>query len=115
MHNFKKIKVWNEAMDLAVEIYNITANFPNEEKFGLISQIRRSAVSVSSNIAEGAGRDTNPQFLQFLSIANGSLSELRSQFILSKRLRLISNEVLETLEDKIDKIQRMISNFKKQL
>lgn len=102
-------------MDLAVEIYNITANFPNEEKFGLISQIRRSAVSVSSNIAEGAGRDTNPQFLQFLSIANGSLSELRSQFILSKRLRLISNEVLETLEDKIDKIQRMISNFKKQL
>lgn len=115
MHNFKKIKVWNEAMDLAVEIYKITANFPNEEKFGLISQIRRSAVSVSSNIAEGAGRDTNPQFLQFLSIANGSLSELRSQIILSNRLGFISNEVLGTLEDKIDKIQRMISNFKKQL
>jgi four helix bundle protein len=115
MHNFKKIAAWDEAMGLSVEIYKITADFPGEEKFGLISQIRRSAVSVSSNIAEGAGRDTNPQFLQFLSIANGSLSELRSQIILSNRLGFISNEVLEALEDKIDKIQRMISNFKKQL
>jgi four helix bundle protein len=115
MHNFKKIAAWKESMDLAVDIYKITADFPSEEKFGLISQIRKSAVSVSSNIAEGAGRDTNPQFLQFLSVANGSLSELRSQVILSNMLEFISNEVLESLEDRIDKTQRMISNFKKQL
>jgi len=115
MHNFKKISAWDEAMDLSVEIYKITADFPNEEKFGLISQIRRSVVSVSSNIAEGAGRDTNPQFLHFLAIANGSLNELRSQLILSYRLDFISMESLNGLEDKIDKIQRMITNFKKQL
>lgn len=115
MHNFKKIKAWEEAMNLALLIYDITKSFPEDERFGLISQLRRCVVSISSNIAEGAGRDTKPQFVHFLGIASASANELKSQLILSNRLNIISPEELSRLEDQTDKVQRMISNFIKQL
>ncbi len=115
VHNFKKINAWNEAIDLAVKIYELTKKFPDEEKFGLVAQLRRSSISISSNIAEGAGRETSAQFINFLRIAQASANELRSQLILSNRLFFVSNEELKDLENKVDKIQRMISNFKKQL
>ena len=83
MHNIKDLKIWNKSVDLAVKIYNVTAAFPVEERFGLISQTRRAAVSISSNISEGAGRNTKGEFKQFLGIANGSAYELQTQLIIA--------------------------------
>ncbi|MCA5005056.1 four helix bundle protein [Sphingobacterium bovistauri] len=79
MHKFRDLVVWQKAMDLANSVYMSTENLPVAEKFGLLSQIRRSAVSICSNIAEGAGRNTKGEFIQFLGIANGSAYELETQ------------------------------------
>ena len=68
MHNIKKLKIWNDSIDLCVDVYKALANMPDDEKYGLSSQIKRSAVSIPSNIAEGAGRDTNPQFSQYINV-----------------------------------------------
>lgn len=93
-------------MDLCVLVYEISAKFPNDERFGLTSQIRRSSVSIPSNIAEGAGRNTNGEFVQFLGIANGSAYELQTQIIIANKLHLFTTG-LETILDKIDEIQKM--------
>lgn len=82
MHNLKELKIWNKAMDLASDVYEATANFPKEETYGLTSQIRRCAVSVPSNIAEGAGRNTKGEFRQFLDYSNGSAYELQPRSLL---------------------------------
>ena len=92
MHNFQELKIWQKAMDVAESTYLISAEFPKEEKFGLTSQIRRSAVSIPSNIAEGAGRNTDGEFKNFLGIASGSSNELYTQLVLAKRLGLISEK-----------------------
>ncbi len=94
-------------MDIAVKTYLISAEFPLEEKFGLISQIRRSAVSIPSNIAEGAGRNTDGEFKNFLGIANGSSNELCTQLILSQRLNLISIDQVQPLIDELIEVQKM--------
>jgi four helix bundle protein len=77
MHNLKELKIWTKSLNLATEVYKATSNFPIEEKYGLTAQIRKSAVSISSNIAEGAGRNTKGEFRQFLGISNGSAYELQ--------------------------------------
>ena len=107
MNRFKELKVWQAAIDLAVEVYTLTKKFPKEEKYGLTSQITRSAVSISSNIAEGAGRNSDKEFKQYLAIANGSCCELESQLIIAEKLNYISNEELSTLMLKITPIQNM--------
>lgn len=107
MHNLKELKIWNKAIELATEVYAVTANFPMEEKFGLTSQIRRSAVSVPSNIAEGAGRNSNKEFCQFLGISNGSSYELQTQLIISNNLQLITAGDVEPLLNKINEVQKM--------
>jgi len=112
MHNFKELKIWSKAIDLASEVYKATSILPTEEKYGLTSQIRRCAVSIPSNIAEGAGRNTNGEFRQFLGIANGSCYELQTQLILSGKLRLIDEKIIERLLNEIDEIQKM--NYKLQ-
>src|SRR5690625_1902769 len=84
-------------MDLVVDIYTVTTNFPTDEKFGLTSQLRRCAVSIPSNIAEGAGRDSDKEFLYFLSIALGSSFELETQLIISQRLNLLTKQNLKNL------------------
>jgi four helix bundle protein len=94
------------------EIYSLTKNFPSSERFGLINQINRSAVSIPSNIAEGAGRDSNNEFVQFLTIANASAYELETQLIIAKNLGFISEQVLNEITDRIDKIQKMIFKLK---
>jgi len=91
MHNYKELKVWQLSMDVAHAIYQMTSTFPSEEKFGLVSQLRRASVSVASNIAEGAGRNSNKEFSQFLSIANGSVCELETQMILAQKLKMMEN------------------------
>ena len=80
------LRVWQESVDLVTDIYRVTSNFPRNEIYGLTSQMRRAAVSVPSNIAEGAARTSNKEFLQFLSIARGSLSELETQIMISLNL-----------------------------
>ena len=107
MHNFQELKLWNKAMDVAVETYKLTSTFPIEEKYGLTSQIRRSAISVPSNIAEGAGRNTDGEFLNFLGIANGSSYELQTQLILSYRLDLTSEAEVEPILNDLTEVQKM--------
>ncbi len=107
MHNYKQLKVWEKAMELVVAIYEATADFPKTETYGLTSQIRRSAVSIASNIAEGAGRNSDKEFCHFLAVAHGSSYELETQIIASERLKLITAESSNALCGKINEIQRM--------
>ena len=88
----KNLDVWKESVALATEIYKITSNFPKSEIYGIVSQMRRAAVSVPSNIAEGAARNSDKEFAQFLNIAGGSLSELDTQVEISFNLDYIGNE-----------------------
>lgn len=115
MNKFKELKVWQDSIDLAVDVYNLTKNFPAEEKFGLVSQINRCVISISSNIAEGAGRNNEKEFKQFLGIALGSACELESQLIVSGKLDFISEEVVKQLSDRLQYIQNMISKLIKSL
>jgi four helix bundle protein len=115
MHNLNELKIWRKAVDLAVDIYKVTAQFPPEEKYGLTSQIRRASVSISSNIAEGAGRNSEKEFKHFLGIANGSSFELQTQLFISNKLSLINDEDLENLKLCIDELQRMNYGFQKML
>ena len=94
-------------MDLTVLVYQSIKHFPKDEMYGLSSQIKRSAVSVASNIAEGAGRNTDPDFKRFLAIAQGSAYELQSQILIAKRLNLITGTSSAGLLTKLDEIQRM--------
>ncbi len=113
MHNLKELKIWNKAIDLSVAVYKTTVGFPKEEMYGLTSQIRRSAVSIPSNISEGAGRNSNKEFLYFLGIANGSSYELQTQLVISNKLNLITNETLQSLVKEIEEIQKMNYTFQK--
>lgn len=115
MHNLKELKIWKKDIDLAVEVYRVTSLFPLEEKYGLTSQIRRAAVSISSNIAEGAGRNSEKEFKYFLGIANGSSFELQTQLFISNKLSLINNEDLEKLHQYIDELQKMNYGFQNML
>ena len=107
MNNLKELKIWNKAIDLTVDVYKATSSFPSDERFGLISQSRRSAVSIPSNIAEGAGRNSKKEFSNFLGIANGSSYELQTQLVISNRLSLLSDDLLSNLLSKIDELQKM--------
>lgn len=86
MHNYKELKIWQRSVELTTTVYSITQNFPKSEQYGLVQQIRRAVVSISSNIAEGAGRKTNKEFGYFLNIAYRSLHELETQLIISVNL-----------------------------
>jgi four helix bundle protein len=101
----KDLDVWNNAMDLAVEVYSITGQFPKEELFGLVSQARRAAVSVPSNIAEGAARHSRKEYLHFAYVALGSLAELETQLLLAVRLKLIPET--QAL-NRLDRVRQML-------
>ena len=115
MHRFKNLEIWKRSVQLATSVYLVTSKFPECEKFGLTAQIRRSVVSLGSNIAEGAGRITNKDFKHFLSIAYGSSCELETQLIISKNLKLISEAEVDVLFNEIDELQKMIYSFSKSL
>lgn len=115
MHNFKELIVWQKARILVKDIYNLVRNFPDDEKFGLSSQMKRAAISIPSNIAEGAGRGTNKDFTRFLNIANGSAFELESQLYLSFDLEFIEEETLIKYSEKITEIQKLIYGFRTRL
>ncbi|SOD17915.1 four helix bundle protein [Pedobacter xixiisoli] len=115
MHNFKDLKVWQKSIDLAVEVYQAMASLPADEKFGLISQMKRCSVSIPSNIAEGAGRGSNAQFKHFLTIGQGSAFELETQLIVSNRLGLLNDKSANELIDKTEEVQKMIYSLERKL
>lgn len=111
MHNFRKLQIWERSKELVLKIYEITNSFPNNEKFGLISQIRRSAVSIPSNIAEGSAKESNKEFYRFLEIAKGSSYELETQLIISYELNYVDNIISNSLIKEINELQKMIYVF----
>ena len=111
MVDYKSIDVWQKARMIVKEIYAISETFPPEEKYGLTSQIRRAAVSVPSNIAEGYNRHSSKDFVHFLRIAKGSAAETETQLILAKDVSLVTDEKAEPLLVEIDKLIRMISSL----
>lgn len=115
MNNFKELKIWKDSIDLAVDTYKMTKLFPDTEKFGLVSQMNRCSISISSNIAEGSGRNNQKEFKQFLGIALGSACELESQMIVSQRLEFISEEILKRQSEKLIHLQNMINKLIKTL
>lgn len=113
MHNFKELKIWQKSRILAKEIYLLTKNFPVEEKFGLANQMRRSVVSISSNIAEGTGRDSDKDFTRFLSISLASAFELETQIIIASDLEYITDKECISISEKVQESQKMIFGFRK--
>ena len=105
MKTHKDLDVWNRAMDLASEAYSVTGKFPKEEQYGLTLQIRRSAVSIPSNIAEGAARNSKKEFAQFLYVALGSSAELETQLLLASRMGFHSNT---DLFESIERVRKML-------
>ncbi|MCJ8155529.1 four helix bundle protein [Chryseobacterium sp. SSA4.19] len=112
MHNFRELEVWKKSILLCKQYYIISKSFPKDELFGLTSQSRRSLYSVPSNIAEGAGRDNNPQFCQFLNIALGSSFEFETQIIIANDLGFVNKNDFELLMKEIRHIQNMIVKLK---
>jgi four helix bundle protein len=115
MHNFKELKSWQKTIDFCLDIYKLTGSFPSDEKFGLTSQLRRAGVSVPSNIAEGSGRNSDKEFIHFLSIATGSSYELETQLIIAHRLGYIKEEEIQEATLKLSEIQKMIFAFSNRL
>lgn len=112
MHRFKKLEMWQQSRVFCTEIYAVTSSFPDSERFGLTSQLRRSSVSIPSNIAEGSSRNSNKDFSRFLEIAIGSAYEIETQLIIASDLKFITTEKLESLTNKVENIIKMISKFR---
>ena len=108
IESYKDLEVWQMAMTLAEDCYRLTAQFPKDEIYGMSSQIKRAAVSIPANIAEGYGRDQTGSFLQFLRIAQGSARELETHLILTDRIRLADIQSLMPLQDKCERISKML-------
>ncbi|MFH1061557.1 MAG: four helix bundle protein [Candidatus Omnitrophota bacterium] len=115
IRSFRDLKIWSEGISLVKEIYELTKGFPKEESYGLSSQMRRAAVSIPSNIAEGFRRKYNKEYKQFLNISLGSLAELETQTVIAKELNYIVANNAEQVTEKIDYICRMIVNLQKML
>ncbi|MBS9522432.1 four helix bundle protein [Litoribacter ruber] len=115
MHRYSNLQVWQKAIDLAIMVYQATEKLPKEEKYGLISQINRAAVSIPSNIAEGAGRNTKRDFDHFLSVALASSFELDTQLIISNRLKFIGDDKFNQIETELKHIQNMLVKLKNSL
>lgn len=115
MNQFKNLLVWQKAIELVLEIYKITNKFPDSEKFGLTSQINRCTVSIDSNIAEGAGRNSKKEFNNFLGVASGSICELGTQLIISNKLRYLDDFNFNNLSESITEIHKMIHGLQKSI
>ncbi len=115
MQDFTKLIVWQKAHNLTISIYKLTSHMPSEEKFGLISQIRRAAISIETNIAEGCGRESHKEFARFLDNSMGSSFELRCQLLIARDLGYINLKQYQILESKILEINKMLEGFFKRL
>jgi four helix bundle protein len=108
MQDFKRLSVWTSAHALALAVYKATRSLPKNEQFGLTGQMRRAAVSISSNIAEGRGRGSDVDYARFLQCAMGSACELESQIVLARDLEYVSPEVASTLASQVEEVKRML-------
>ena len=111
MRPHEQLDVWKKSVDFTIDVYKMTESFPKDERFGLISQIRRASVSIAANIAEGAGRRSDKEFLNFLSMSQGSASEVETELLISLRLNFLSNEDYRNLMQQLDEIGRMITGL----
>ena len=108
IRNYKDLLVWQKAVELATVVYGVTQDFPKDEVYGLRAQIRRSAVSAPSNIAEGHARQYDKEFKQYLHVALGSLAELDTQLCISRKLHFVNEDDYATVTDQLNEIRRMI-------
>jgi four helix bundle protein len=115
MRDFHRLLVWEKSHQLTLEVYRITENFPNSELYGLVSQLRRSCMSIPSNIAEGAGRSTDIEFARFVDIAAGSANEVEYQILLARDLRYLSTESHDHLHFAINEIKKMLAALSRKL
>ena len=115
MRNFQELLVWQKSHELTLKIYQVSGSFPKEEVFGLSSQIRRSASSIPTNIAEGCGRNSNAEMKRFLVISTGSCSELEYQIMLAKDLGYLSDTLFKELPENVITIRKMIHSFIKRI
>ena len=112
IRNYKDLIVWQKSMDLALMIYRLTGSFPKSETFGSVNQMRRSAFSISSNIAEGWARKSAGAYLQFLSVASGSAAELETQLILTEKLGYGGKSLYKVIFDILLEVQKMLNSFR---
>lgn len=112
MHKYRELQFWQRSKSLAINIYRTTEKFPNSEKFGLTMQIRRSAVSIPSNIAEGSGRRSNKEFCRFLNISMGSLYELETQLEIALEVGFLDVTDYETIQKELNSVAQMMSKFR---
>lgn len=115
MRNFQELSIWQRSHSLTLKFYSASQNFPKDEMFGITSQMRRSSSSIPTNIADGCGRNSNPELKRFLTIASGSASELEYQLILSKDLKYLSEKTSKELQNELIEIRKMIYSFVKNL
>lgn len=113
--SYKDLLVWQRAVDLAETVYHATENFPKREHLGLASQIRKSAISIAPNIAEGSARHSNREFIQFLIIARGSSAELQTQMLVSHRMNFIKREDYMLISNMVNEIGKMMNGLKTSL
>lgn len=115
MFRFEKFDVWHKAIDLAAKVYSATSRFPTDERFGLTGQMRRACVSVSSNIAEGSARSSDPDFARFLEIAYGSLMEVVSQAVVARKQAFLTDERFHEIYNEAEELARMLSGLRAKL
>jgi len=115
MKTYREIICWQKAIELVKSIYKITSDFPQSEQFGLTSQLRRAAISIPSNIAEGFGRGSNKEFKRFLDISRGSLFELQTQILIAKELEFINKETYDKIFEQSREVERILVGFMKSL
>jgi four helix bundle protein len=115
MRTHERLEVWKKAIDATLCVYKVTESFPKEEKFGLTSQLRRAAVSIPANIAEGAARTSKKEFCHFLSNAQGSASEVETELLIAHRLGYVSDGDYQPLLNSVDEIGRMLTGLSQQL
>ena len=115
IESYRDLQVWKAAVDLAVDCYQLTRQFPASEMYGMTSQIRRSSAAIAANIAEGYGRDSTPGFIQFLRIAQGSLKEVETHLVISTRVGLISGDSLERSLKNTEEIGKMLRSLIRRL
>lgn len=115
MHKYNDLIIWKKSMELAKVIYTLTDKFPKDERFGIISQMRRATISIASNIAEGAGRESKKEFVYFLSVSNGSSYELQTQLLIAEEVEFINPEKIKQASQLINEIQKMNYALRKKL
>lgn len=115
MHNYKNLHIWKEGIKLARRIYEVTSTFPTNEKYGIVSQMTRAAVSIPSNIAEGSGRSSDKDFSNFLGIAIGSIFELHTQVTICEQIGFIDDQIAKQLDEQTFSLQQQIAAFKQRL